>query len=181
MDEQIRFAVLITSRLQSARIPFMITGSMALAVYAIPRMTRDIDLVVECQPDDAVRIAGLFQADCYVDVTEIQEAVLHRSMFNIIHNEWIVKADFIVRKDDEYRRLEFSRRRDLDIAGTTMPVVSVEDLILSKLSWAKASESEPQFRDARTLVATVSKLDWPYLQKWAGVLGVSQLLDEVRR
>jgi hypothetical protein len=36
MDEQLRFAVLIASRLQSIRIPFMITGSMALAVYAVP-------------------------------------------------------------------------------------------------------------------------------------------------
>jgi hypothetical protein len=181
MDEQLRFAVLIASRLQSARIPFMITGSMALAVYAVPRMTRDIDLVVECQPDDAARIADLFQADCYVDVAEIRDAVQHRSMFNIIHNEWIVKADFIVRKDDEYRRLEFSRRREMDIAGVTMPVVSVEDLILSKLCWAKASESELQLRDVRTLLATVSQLDWTYLRNWADALGVSTLLDEVRQ
>lgn len=180
MDEQIRFAVLIASRLQSAQIPFMLTGSMALAVYAEPRMTRDIDLVVECQFADAARIASLFQADCYVDVTEIRDAVQHRSMFNIIHNEWIVKADFIVRKDDEYRRLEFARRKEMDIAGTTMPVVSAEDLLLSKLSWAKASQSELQLRDVRKLVAAVSQLDWKYLEKWAGVLGVSTLLNEVR-
>ena len=62
-----------------------------------------------------------------------------------------------------------------------MPVVSVEDLILSKLCWAKASESELQLRDVRTLLATVSQLDWTYLRNWADALGVSTLLDEVRQ
>ena len=180
MDEQLRFAVLVGSRLQAAGIPYMVTGSMALAVYAVPRMTRDIDLVIECRPDDAERIANLFQADCYVDVAEIRDAVVHRSMFNVIHNEWIIKADFIIRKNDEYRRLEFSRRREIQIAGVSMTFVSPEDLVLSKLAWSKASGSELQLRDVRTLVSSVSTLDWPYLEQWAATISVSTLLQEVR-
>ena len=39
----------------------MITGSVALSFYAQPRMTRDIDLVIECEPDDAPRIVDLFR------------------------------------------------------------------------------------------------------------------------
>jgi hypothetical protein len=181
MDPQLRFAILIASRLRAAGIPYMVTGSMALAIYAEPRMTRDIDLVIECTPGDAARIAGLFRDDCYAEEGEIRDAATHKSMFNIIHNEWIVKADFIVRKDDEYRRLEFSRRRDASIAGTTVTVVSPEDLLLSKLVWAKASDSSVQLGDVRVLLATDIGLDWPYLEKWADVLGVSTLFAEVRR
>lgn len=44
----------------------MLTGSMAMALYATPRMTRDVDVVIECRPEDSGRIAGLFQSDCYV-------------------------------------------------------------------------------------------------------------------
>jgi len=179
MDEQLRFALLIASRLDAAGILYMLTGSMALAVYATPRMTRDIDLVVECKPEDAARMAALFESDCYVDVDEIRDAAVHRSMFNVIHNEWIVKADFIVRKDEQYRQLEFDRRRKTDIGGMPVSVVSPEDLILSKLAWSKASASEIQRRDARALVVAVRDLDWPYLTHWAGELGLSELLREV--
>jgi hypothetical protein len=180
MDSQLRFVVLIASRLRSAEIPYMITGSVALAVYAQPRMTRDIDLVIECGVNDASRIAALFKPDCYVEEAEIREAIAHQSMFNIVHNEWIVKADFIVRKNDEYRRMEFSRRRDVRIAEIDVSIVSPEDLVLSKLAWSKGSESEVQRRDVRSIIAAGVLLDWTYLQRWAETLGVSDLLAEVR-
>ena len=46
MNEQLEFVKQIASRLDSAGIAYMLTGSMALAIYAVPRMTRDIDLVI---------------------------------------------------------------------------------------------------------------------------------------
>ena len=180
VDELLEFVKLIASKLDSAGIPYMMTGSMAMAIYAVPRMTRDIDFVIECGPEDSDRIAKLFEADCYVDRESIREAASNRSMFNIVHNEWIIKADFIVRKGHEYRRLEFDRRKQLDIQGTSISVVAPEDLILSKLHWAKESDSELQMRDARAIVEGVADLDWPYLETWAAALGVADLLDRVK-
>ena len=52
MDEQLEFLKLIASRLDSVGILYMMTGSMAMAIYSIPRMTRDIDLVVEVEHVD---------------------------------------------------------------------------------------------------------------------------------
>ena len=37
---------LVSERLTATQIQFMLTGSFALAFYATPRMTRDLDLVV---------------------------------------------------------------------------------------------------------------------------------------
>jgi hypothetical protein len=68
MDEQLEFVKQIVSRLDSAGLRYMMTGSMAMAVYAVPRMTRDIDIVVEYRPEDAGKLAALFEPDCYVDV-----------------------------------------------------------------------------------------------------------------
>ena len=101
MDEQLEFVKLIASRLDSVGIPYMMTGSMAMAIYSIPRMTRDIDLVVEVKPFDVDKIVKLFSEDCYIDQDSVREAVVEHSMFNIIHNEWVVKADFIIRKNEE--------------------------------------------------------------------------------
>jgi len=180
MNEQLEFIKEIARRLDSVGIPYMMTGSMALALYARPRMTRDIDLVIECQSPDSETIVSLFERDCYVDEQEIRDAIASRTMFNIIHNEWIIKADFIVRKNNEYRRLEFDRRRRFTIEGVSIWGVSPEDLILSKLYWAKDGNSELQREDVRAMLQTAHDLDWIYLEQWAEDLRVQELLSEMR-
>lgn len=52
-----------------------------------------------------------------------------------------MKVDFIVREDEAYRREEFRRRRRVTIDGWPLSLVSPEDLILSRLMWAKAGSS----------------------------------------
>lgn len=180
MNEQLEFVKQIASRRNSAGIAYMLTGSMALAIYALPRMTRDIDLVIECRPEDSEELVNLIEADCYVDAESIRDAVVGRAMFNIIHKEWIIKADFIIRKDQRYRQVEFDRRRRFDIAGTPIYVVAPEDLLLSKLHWSKDSGSELQLRDARSVMESVDDLDWSYLETWAKDLGVWDILERVR-
>ena len=180
MDEQLEFVKLIASRLDSAGIPYMMTGSMAMAIYSIPRMTRDVDLVVEVKPADVDKIVGLFSEDCYIDQDSVRDAVYGHGMFNIIHNEWVIKADFIIRKDEDYRKEEFARRQKMDIEDVAVSVVAVEDLILSKLVWGKQSRSDLQFRDVRQMISTVPELDWNYMQKWAAVLGIDEVLQKAK-
>ncbi len=180
MDEQLEFMKLIASRLDSAGIPYMMTGSMAMAIYSIPRMTRDIDLVVEVTPTDVDKIVGLFSEDCYIDQDSVMQAVHTHGMFNIIHNDWVVKADFIIRKNEDYRREEFARRKKINIEDMVISVVAAEDLILSKLVWGKRSQSDLQLRDVCQMISAVSELDWKYMQNWAAVLGVDDLLRKAK-
>ena len=49
MTEELEVLRIITGRLESAGIGYMVTGSIAMNYYAVPRMTRDIDVVVELQ------------------------------------------------------------------------------------------------------------------------------------
>ena len=53
----------------------------------------------------------------------------------------------IVRKDSAYRQAEFARRKSVDLGGVRTGMVSREDLILSKLLWARDAKSELQMRD----------------------------------
>ncbi len=181
MDEQLEFLKLISARLGEANIPYMLTGSVALAVYAVPRMTRDIDLVIDVEADDVARLPPLFATDCYIDEHSVQEAVARRGMFNIIHNEWILKADFIVRKDEPYRRAELDRRRQVNLGNFELWVVAPEDLLLSKLCWGRESDSALQYNDAAQLVRSVPNLDWGYLNKWSPQLGVDTILEKLRK
>jgi hypothetical protein len=157
----------------------MVTGSMAVNYYATPRMTRDIDLVVELSHETVDRIVGAFQKDFYVDRVMIEAAVKTKGMFNIIHHRFVIKVDFVVRKDSEYRRQEFSRRKRVTVEDLDVFLVAPEDLILSKLEWAKDSRSEMQLDDVRNLLASVRDLDKEYLARWADRLSLGSFYREV--
>ena len=152
----------------------MLTGSIALSYYAQPRMTRDIDLVAELAGREAKAVAALFAPDYYVAEADVGRAIAGEGMFNVLHLAKLGKLDFIVRKDPPYRRHEFGRRQRVRMPGFEAWIVGREDLILSKLAWAKDSGSEMQLRDVRALLA--GGADRKYLERWAGELSVTELL-----
>ena len=180
MSDELDVLTLVAVRLDAIGIPYMVSGSMAMNYYAQPRMTRDIDIVVELSPVSAERLVDAFSPDFYIDRDATADAVVRRGMFNAIHTQLVVKVDFIVRKDTAFRHEEFARRRQIVVDGTTLWLVSPEDLILSKLDWAKDSESELQLGDVRNVIRSLPDLDWTYIERWAPVLGVAPLLARVR-
>jgi len=165
----------VCERLENAKIAYMLTGSFATHAYVVPRMTRDIDLVVELKDEDVPRFSRLFGEDYYCDTDSVKDAVRGRGMFNLIHHRALMKVDFVVRKDSAYRELEFKRRRRTNIAGIAIWVVSPEDLILSKLYWAKDSLSEMQLRDVSLLLNGVKDLDKGYVKEWVEKLGLENV------
>ncbi len=180
MDDQSQFLGLIAERLHALDIQYMLTGSMVLAIYAIPRMTRDIDIVVDISIADVSRFVGAFKDDCYIDEPAVLDAVSHHAMFNVIHNELLVKADFIVKKTHPYRIAEFNRRTSFLFDNQELQLVSPEDLILSKLSWAKDCSTDRQLEDIRQILAGKKKLDLTYINEWAKELGLSSIWLKVK-
>ncbi len=166
----------VSERLSKAGIDYMLTGSWALAYYAQPRMTRDIDLVIALERRDPESIIALFEDKYYVPRQAVVRGIANKTLFNIIHSELIVKVDFIIRKDDEYRRTEFGRRLQVEVENIRLWIVSKEDLIISKLAWAKDSHSEFQLRDVKSLLE--SGYDEAYLADWTDKLGLTDLLKE---
>jgi len=154
----------------------MLTGSAAMNYYAQPRMTRDIDIVVYLSAEQVGTVVSLFSNDYYVDSVAVARAIANESLFNLIHNDAIIKVDCIIRKSSEYRRLEFERRQQVEIQDVGVWIVSKEDLIISKLYWARDSHSELQIRDVKKLLA--SGYDAEYLEHWTQHLGLVELLEE---
>jgi len=180
-SEELQVLAIVTGRLDSAGVPYMLTGSMALNYYAVPRMTRDIDLVVELSEPAADVPVALFRDDFYVDADAVRQAIVDRGSFNVIHSRLLVKVDLLVRKDTEYRRVEFGRRRRVSLGEHSFDIVTPEDLIISKLDWARDTRSETQLSDARSLVRMVPDLDRGYLQQWIARLGLEALYRELTR
>lgn len=177
-DEQSQVVLLVTARLESADVPYMISGSIALSVYAQPRMTRDLDIIVDV-PGDPARLARVFEEGFYVDSTAVARAVRERRMFNAIHLQSLFKVDVVIRKDSAYRCEEFQRRRRVRFANVSIWVVAPEDLLLSKLEWWHESRSALQWTDL--LALSHVEMDWEYVERWAHVMGLSEHLASLRR
>jgi hypothetical protein len=168
----------VARKLTSARVPYMLTGSFAMMFYVAPRFTRDIDLVIQLSVEEIESFVRTFASEYYISSEAMQSSVAHRSMFNAIHNDTIIKVDFIIQKDTAYRRAEFERRRQVPFEGEDLWIVSKEDLIISKLDWARDSASEYQLRDVKALVE--SGCDVEYIEQWTGQLNLRSLWQGVR-
>ena len=123
---------------------------------------------------DPKKTAAHHTPDFYIDADSVRSAVASQRLFNLMHFATGIKVDLIVRKGSEYRQVEFARRRPVELSDVKTWIVSREDLILSKLVWAKDSGSELQHRDVRTLLD--ESMDRAYLEHWAARLDVADAL-----
>jgi hypothetical protein len=155
----------IISFLNTNNIGYMLSGSVAMSVYILPRATRDFDFIVHLQEKDIAALADWFGEGYYCDVDSIKDAVKNRGMFNIIDHASGFKADFMILKDETYRRTEFDRRVKGDFLGLPIYIVTAEDLLLSKLIWIQQVQSSLQMEDIKNL-KELEALDMQYISNW---------------
>lgn len=167
--------------LEGLGIPYMITGSLASSHHGRPRASHDADIVVDLDHDQLeALVRDLDAANFYVDAAGARDALAHRRQFNVIDTSYACKVDLIIRKDRPFSREEFDRRQQVDIGfGRLLAMVTPEDAILSKLEWAKRTDSERQLRDAAAIAEMNPALDRGYVAHWAEELGVSDLWQAV--
>jgi hypothetical protein len=178
--DQLSILKLVAARLEAAGVAYMVTGSMASAHYGQPRMTRDIDIVAVLVPPHAAKLADWLGPEFICDADAATRAILEHRMFNVFLRDTPQKIDFIVRRDTDYELEKFNRRRQVTIDGQAVWMIAAEDLVLSKLVWAKITPSELQVRDVRSIIKAQHQLDWAYLERWAVRLTVAPALREIR-
>jgi len=116
-------------------ILYMLSGSVAMSTYTLPRFTRDFDFIVHLNPSHAMLLADHFKEGYYCDADSIRDAIKNKGLFNIIDHKSNYKADFIILREEPFRQEEFNRRRQIDFLDMKVYFVSPEDLLLSKLIW----------------------------------------------
>lgn len=175
----------ITSFLENRHIPYMITGAWSVIYYGRPRASHDIDFVVEIDKREIPKIKEAFQklSHAYiVDLSLIEDAILHKAMFNLLYLPTGLKLDFWILKDDVFDKTRFARRKKVKLLGQIMSIATQEDTILKKLLWYKESKIEKHFIDA-AFVYQIQKahLDEKYLKKWAKKQKTTRLLKELAK
>jgi hypothetical protein len=169
-------------------IRYLVGGSFASSVYGVPRATQDVDLVADIGMPHVETFTNALADEFYIDAGMIRDAIQRRASFNVVHLATMFKADIFIARDDAWSREEFSRSRteplDTPEGQVTIHFASAEDTLLHKLVWYKLGNevSDRQWSDiVGVLQVQGDRLDREYLDRWAGVLDVSDLLDRARR
>lgn len=163
-------------------VPCHIGGSVASSIYGIPRLTIDIDIIADLHQEHVRPLVTRLQSDYYIDADMIRDAIRRRSSFNIIHLDTMLKVDVYIPKSRPFDQEELRRVQQEVLLEGTRPfnVASPEGTILNKLEWYKmgGEVSDRQWNDILGVFKVQGDhLDMAYLQRWAAVLNVTNLLE----
>lgn len=168
--------------LEENQIRYAIVGGYSAIYWGRPRFTQDADLLVDLKNAQIDILMDAFSSEFVVSRDAVQDAIRLQGEFNLIHQTEVFKTDLWVVANTPYDRQVLARRRRGELGDSAVYYQSPEDTILSKLRWCKlANFSERQFGDALGVYEIQEQsLDQAYLEHWASVLDVTDLLEKIR-
>ncbi len=157
-DEKI---VAIEGALAAASIPHAFGGANALAYYATPRATADIDLNVFVSSDRAAHVLAVLGAlGVGVAGASIVERIERDGQARIFWDRTPIDLFFAY---DPLHASSLERRRRVAFGADWIHILSAEDLLVYKLIFDRAKD----WRDiAEMIFASERPLDFDYVRTW---------------
>jgi hypothetical protein len=117
--KQIEFLRFVINVLEKLDISYAVVGSYASSAWGEPRMTRDIDVIIELSGSEVAGLCDAFPAaEFYVSKVAARDAVEHRSQFNVIHPSSGNKVDFMVAGKSDWSIAQLRRRKQIQFDET---------------------------------------------------------------
>ncbi len=170
--------VAIAKILNNLKIPYLITGGMAVLIWGRPRFTADIGIELKISDINKLKNALFVLGKAnYIDENMMKDAITHNGEFNFIHGESGVKVDFWVLKNEQFETSRMKRKIAKEINGQTVYFISPEDLIISKLQWRQISPSSRHMEDIESILKISGDiLDKEYLNRWIEKLDLEKII-----
>ncbi|TEU15897.1 MAG: hypothetical protein E3J21_12045 [Anaerolineales bacterium] len=146
------FFTYVIEVLENLGIPYMVVGGFAAIFYGEPRLTIDVDIVVDVEPEHIKPLVAAFPVpDYYVSEEGIRDSLQRGYPFNVIQPATGAKVDLVPLPRDPFTRSAFQRRQRLefDEAGRSATFITPEDIIVAKLIAHRETGSDKHLRDAR--------------------------------
>jgi hypothetical protein len=160
---------IFVSRLNNLSIPYMITGAVASIIYGEPRLTNDIDLVINIHPDDVESFSSAFPIEDFYcppqEVIRVEIARPQRGHFNLIHHATGFKADIYASGRDELHYWGLKNRKPVDVEGEKFWLAPIEYVIVRKLQYYREGQSEKHLQDISSILEFSSnEIDFKMLE-----------------
>ena len=165
--------------LNRQEIPFHLTGGITGVAYGEPRLTQDIDIVIQ-NATSVAKLESLINelTDSEFVFTEatVRSAISNKGMFQLFDSVELLKLDVYPREMIEG---ELSRSQELEIfESVRLPIASRLDAAVSKLIWSSKGSHKSR-RDFRQIFIRSSEAENERVREMANKLGLEDLLDEV--
>ena len=155
--------------LNRSGIPYMVTGSLAAMHYGEPRLTNDIDLVLEVHSGQAATVVGLFPNEGFycppISTIRTEIARATGGHFNIICHATGFKADIYPLGKDPLDAWAMAHRTSFEVEGVTVWIAPPEYVIVYKLEYHREGGSVKHLDDIRRMLDVSGHLiDRPFLE-----------------
>lgn len=152
----------IQTRLHEAGILSIVIGGIAVGAWGEPRLTRDVDLKVMLNRDEADRLLSIVSEDYSSLLPDPLEA-LHRQAMLFIQDQSGTRLDLLL-ADTPYDVMAIERGQDVEIQpGLHIRLCSPEDLIIYKLISLRSRDHQ----DAQSVIQRQgTNIDDGYIIQW---------------
>jgi hypothetical protein len=152
------------------QIPYFVTGSVASIVYGDPRLTHDIDFVINLNNVNIDIFLKAFPSDqFYCPPEEVIRTEMNRSArghFNLIHHETGFKADIYLIGSSELQHWAMQNCKQIDFAGSKINIAPPEYVIIMKLEFYREGNAQKHLLDVKSILKNSSDLiDYSLLNK----------------
>ena len=153
-------------------------------LYGEPRLTHDVDLVIEIEKSEHVRaLAEHFPAQWFYlppeQVIRIEASRERRGHFNVIHLESGYKADLYLAGEDPFHRWALDHVNLIEFSAQKLPVAPPEYVIVRKLEYYREGGSQKHLKDIRAILRNTSvPLNRVELDRWLEIGGVAGVWQE---
>lgn len=135
----------IFKRFNEEGIRYLVVGGLAMNLLGVPRVTYDIDVLIDLENDNIRALMSLmkewgFKPKAPVNVMDFADrskreewiATKHMKAFNLVNAKWALsEIDIIIDAPVGYSEAR-KRARKITVQGISIPVISIDDLITMK-------------------------------------------------
>jgi hypothetical protein len=181
MENLIQSIVALQRRLSNSDIPSIVIGGVAVAAWGDPRVTRDVDLKVRLERDEADRLLAVLSPDYKSLLPDPRQALKKQAMV-FVQDPAGTRLDLLL-ADTPYDMAAIERGRDVELQpGATVRMCSPEDLVIYKLVSTRPRDREDAQGVIRRQGGNLDDayvLDW--LRQFERALDDSTLVAEYKR
>jgi len=165
--------------LQRFGIRYHLTGGITAVAYGEPRMTQDLDLVLDAEATARQRdafLAALLEAGFHLEPATARAAIDERQMFQILDLEEALKLDLY---PESAIPGELGRSIQAEVfPGLTLPIASRSDAAFSKLLWASKGSHKSR-GDLRHMLSRSTPEERATVRRMARERNLLVLLEEI--